>query len=234
MAASETVKKIGVTASVALICCAASIALTLILIQIPALRSTQSGNAGQALGAASGATSVVALIYLGRTFHNQREEMRMQREMLASQQEEILTQRQSELAALREDARIGNECALKIAESAVRSQHHALISAAIADPTLAEVWPPYSQETSIDLRKQFLYANQIISFECMAYTLGVFNCDEAEALMYYLFDSIPMRTFWEASRSGRSESTPHGGKMQKFYELAENAYQRRLNELPQG
>lgn len=159
--------------------------------------------------------------------------MHMQRELLASQQEELLAQRRAELMALREDARIGNECALKIAESAVRSQHHALMSAAITDPTLAEVWPAYSSDMPVITRKQHMYANQIISFECMAYTLGVFTCDEAEALMYHLFESVPMRTFWEWSRAGRSSSTPHGGKMQKFYELAENAYQRRLNELPQ-
>ncbi|GAA2240337.1 hypothetical protein GCM10010145_02490 [Streptomyces ruber] len=233
MTDSGTVKALGATATIIVICCAASIALTLALVQIPALRSAESGNAGQALGAASGATSVVALIYLARTFHHQREEMRRQREMLASQQDEILAQRQAELVALREDARINNECALKIAESAVRSQHHALTSMAISDPSLADVWPPYSADISVDTRKQFMYANQIISFQCMAYTLGVFNCDEAEALMHYLFESVPMRTFWEASRAGRSAATPHGGKMQKFYELAENAYQRRCNEQSQ-
>ncbi|MFF3659687.1 DUF6082 family protein [Streptomyces olivochromogenes] len=230
MANGRSVKEIGATAAIALICCSASIALTLLLIRIPDLQSPQSGNAGQAFGAASGATSIVALIYLARTFHHQREEMRMHREILVAQQGETLTQRQAELTALREDARISNECALKIAESAVRSQHHALISAAITDPTLADVWPPYGQGVAGDARKQFLYANQIVSFECMAYTLNVFDCNEAEAMMYYLFESAPMRNFWEITRAARLHSTPHGGKMQKFYELAENAYQRRLTE----
>ncbi|MFD8301742.1 DUF6082 family protein [Streptomyces sp. NPDC059690] len=210
--------------------CLASIALTLALVRIPGLQTSQSGNAGQAFGAAPGATSIIVLVYVARSFNRQREETRMQREFLQAQQSELLAQKQAELVALREDARISNECALKVAETAIRGQHHSLITAAIADPLLADVWPSFGPDVSHETRKQFFYANQIISFECMAYTLGVFNCDEAEEMMYHLFQSALLRSFWEQTRIGRNQATPHGGKMQKFYEVAELAFQRRVAE----
>lgn len=230
MSSIRPVREAGAMAGIVILACLASIALTLALVRIPGLQSAQSGNAGQAFGAAPGATSIVVLIYVARSFNRQREETRMQREFLESQQSELVAQRQSELIALREDAHVSNECALKLAETAIRGQHNSLITAAIADPLLADVWPGYGPNVSHETRKQFLYANQIISFECMAYTIGVFNCDEAEEMMYHLFQSAPLRLFWEHTRMGRTQATPHGGKMQKFYELAELAFQRRVAE----
>lgn len=144
----------------------------------------------------------------------------MQREMLEAQQ--------AELASQREQARVSNECAQKIAEAAVRGQHNALISAAITDPALAAVWPDLGYGDSDENRKQYLYANEIISLQCMSYTLGYLTRDQAEATMYYLFESPIMRSFWEQSRTARMESTPHGGQMWKFYELTDEAYQHRI------
>ncbi len=230
MSNGRSVRESGTMAGIAILACLASIVLTLALVRIPGLQSAQSGNAGQAFGAAPGATSIVVLVYVARSFNRQREETKLQREFLVSQQSELMAQKQAELMALREDARISNECALKVAEAAIRGQHHSLITAAIEDPLLADVWPSYGPDVSNETRKQFLYANQIVSFECMAYTLGVFNCTEAEEMMYHLFESALLRSFWEQTRTGRSQATPHGGKMQKFYEIAELAFQRRVTE----
>ncbi|MFI6547094.1 DUF6082 family protein [Streptomyces prunicolor] len=208
------------TAATVITCCSISIFFTLLLVKIPGLQSAQSGNAGQAFGAVTGATSMVVLIYIARTFSYQREETQMQREMLEAQRAELISQREQSL--------ITNECAQKVAEAAVRGQHNALISAAISDPLLADVWPSYGQDTPTETRKKFLYANEIISLQCMSYTLGYLTSDQAEATMYHLFESATLRSFWEQTRVARMESTPHGGQMWKFYELTEEAYRHRL------
>ncbi|MCI3274266.1 DUF6082 family protein [Streptomyces cylindrosporus] len=218
MSALKMLKELATVAAVVAASCAASVLITMLLVRVPGLQSPQSGNAGQAFGAAAGLTSMVVLVYMIRTFHQQRQETQMQRELLDAQLNEVMSQS--------EYARINNECAQRMAEATVRAQHHALITSAIDDPVLADVWPGWGPDISAEKRKQFLYANLIVSFQCMAYMVDYMSADEVDASMYRIFQSEIICEFWERSRPARFVGTASGGAMWKFYEMAEVAYQR--------
>ncbi len=208
--------------SVGFVSCAGSIALTLALVRIPGLQSSESGNAGQAFGAAASCASFFVLLYAARSFHQQAEEFKMRREEMATQCEEIRAQR--------EDARLGHESAFRTAEAAVRGQHMALMRMAIEDQELSAVWPGYGMDSNPQRVKQYRYANLIISFQCMAYQLKYHTDDEALEAMQHLFSSPIIRDFWIETRVGRNRVTPYGGSMRKFYDLAELAFERHSTE----
>ncbi|GAA3810574.1 hypothetical protein GCM10022403_050530 [Streptomyces coacervatus] len=224
MSGLRVLKELAAASALVVAACVASILVTVFLVRVPGLQSPQSGNAGQAFGAAAGVTSMIVLVFMVRTFHQQRQETQMQRELLDAQLNEVMSQS--------EYARINNECAQRMAEAAVREQHQALLSAAIDDPALAAVWPGWGPDISEEKRKQFLYANLIISFHYMAYTVNYTSTDEVEASMFLLFRSDIIREFWERSRESRMMGTATGGAMWKFYEMAELAYQRRRVDGP--
>ncbi|MFF4507931.1 DUF6082 family protein [Streptomyces sp. NPDC001401] len=224
MSGLRGLKELAAASALVVAACVASILVTVFLVRVPGLQSPQSGNAGQAFGAAAGVTSMIVLVFMVRTFHQQRQETHVQRELLDAQLTEVMSQS--------EYARFNNECAQRVAESAVRAQHHALLSAAIEDPVLADVWPSWGPEISEEKRKQFLYANLIISFQYMAYMVNYTSADEMEAGMYRLFKSEVIREFWEQSRPNRTVGTASGGAMWKFYEMAELAYRRHQVDEP--
>ncbi|MFE7856846.1 DUF6082 family protein [Streptomyces sp. NPDC057403] len=199
--------------------CLVSVGLTIGLTNLPGIQSNAQGNAGQAYGAAAATASVIVLIYIARTFHQQGEEARMHREALEAQR--------LELAMQREGAQEQYKSAQRAAEAAVRSQHRKLLHMAIEDPLLMECWPRYG-EVSEARRKQYMYCNLIISHHCMCYELGYFTDAEVEYSLYHIFESEVVREFWEVTRRGRDRTTPHGGTMRKFYDMAEVAYMRRV------
>ncbi|MGW3116721.1 DUF6082 family protein [Streptomyces sp. NPDC001107] len=217
MSGLRVLKELAAATALVVAACVASILVTVFLVRVPGLQSPQSGNAGQAFGAAAGVTSMIVLVFMVRTFHQQRQETQMQRELLDAQLNEVMSQS--------EYARINNECAQRMAEAAVREQHYALLSAAIEDPLLADVWPGWGTDVSEEKRKQFLYANLIISFQYMVYMVNYTSADEVEASMFRLFQSEVISEFWEQSRPIRMGGTAPGGAMWKFYETAELAYQ---------
>jgi hypothetical protein len=202
--------------------CLGTIFLTLMLVRVPGIQSSDSGNAGQAFGAAAAATSAVVLIYIARTFRRQGSDSRMHLDVLDAQR--------AELALQREDARSSHEILQRTAEAAVRGQHQGLMHMAIEDPELAAVWPGYGPEVPEERTKQYLYANLIVSFHCMVYMLNYYTDHEAEENICYLFKSRVIRDFWEDTREARTQNSPYGGKMRKFYELAESAYQRDVDD----
>jgi hypothetical protein len=224
MSGLRMLKELATVSMMVMASCVASILVTMFLVRVPGLQSPQSGNAGQAFGAAAGVTSMIVLVYMVRTFHQQRQETQMQRELLDAQLNEVMSQS--------EYARVNNECAQRMAEATVRAQHYALIGAAMDDPLLADVWPSWGSDISEEKRKQFLYANLIVSFQCMAYMVNYMTADEVESSMFHLFRSDVIRDFWERSRSARAAGTAPGGAMWKFYEMTELAYQHYLADGP--
>ena len=197
----------------------AAILVTLVMVHVPGLQSNGSGNAGQAFGAAAGTASVIVLLFAAKSFRQQAQEFRMRREEMAAQSREIEFQR--------DNTRRNCESAERTAEATVRGQHFALMQLAIQDPVLADVWPAFQNLESGDRKKQYHYINLIISFQCMAHTLNYLSDDEAFEALSYLFTSPIIHSFWKESQPSRSRSTPYGGKMQKFYELADLAFQSR-------
>jgi hypothetical protein len=149
------------------------------------------------------------LFYAARGFRQQADEFHLRRQEMSEQ---------AELMRLQcADARSGHASAERIAEAAVRSQHTALIRLALEDRELAAVWPPYPGSLSDTQNRQFLYANQIISFQAMSYSIGYLTDDEVRSSLGYLFTSAIISEFWRGTRSAREQSSPYGGKMRKFY-----------------
>ncbi|MCF3134045.1 DUF6082 family protein [Streptomyces olivochromogenes] len=223
MTGSRRAREVWILVTITIASCAATVGLTLFLTSFSEVQSTASGNAGQSFGAAAAATSVVVLIYIARTFHQQGEESRMQREVLEAQR--------AELALQREVAENQHETARRVAEAAIREQHRRLFQMAFDDPLLMAVWPPYEPDIPADRTRQFMYANLVISHQCMCWELGYLDDESSVSNLYYLFSSAPMREFWERTRAARDCATPHSGKMRQFYDAAEMAYQRQLLNL---
>ncbi|GGL62484.1 hypothetical protein GCM10010129_02610 [Streptomyces fumigatiscleroticus] len=195
--------------------------LTLALTHLPALQSNAAANAGQAFGSAAAASSVVVLFYIARTFHHQGKESRMHRELLEAQRLELAMQRQV--------AEGQHKSAQQAAAAALRRQHQSLFRMAIGDPLLMDCWPGYGPDVTGDRRRQYMYANLVISHHAMCYELGYYTDDEVEEALFHTFGSAVTKEFWEATRSSRDSSTPYGGGMRKFYDLAESAYHRHVS-----
>lgn len=221
MATMSQLRHFVTTGSVALVSCLGAVALTLILVRIPGLQSSGSGNAGQAFGAAAAAASVYVLFYVARSFRQQAEEFRMRRDEMAVQYDEMRRHR--------EEARVSYESNQRIAEATVRGQHLALMKIALQDPLLAEVWPNFGPEVTEECGRQYQYANLIISFECMAYALNYVTDDEALETLSYLFGSPIIREFWNRTRAARNRTSLRGGRMREFYNLADLSFRRRSN-----
>ncbi len=223
MTGSRRAREVWILVTITVASCAATIGLTVFLTSFTGIQSAATGNAGQSFGAAAAATSVIVLIYIARTFHQQGEESRLQRAVLEAQR--------AELALQREVADNQHDAARRVAEAAVREQHRRLIQMALDDPLLMAVWPGYGPDLPADLTKQFMYANLVISYQWMCWELDYVNDDECENTLHYLFSSPTMREFWELTRSARDRATPHTGRMRRFYDFAELAYQRQLLDL---
>jgi hypothetical protein len=91
-----------------------------------------------------------------------------------------------------------------------------------------EVWPGYDGEMSEDLRRQFMYANLIISFQWMCWETGYLADNEVENTLHHMFSSHKVQEFWERTRVPRDLSSPHSGGMREFYDHCELAYQRQI------
>jgi hypothetical protein len=215
MAMSSRMRETCILGITTLVSCIGSVGLTLALTSLPVIQSSATGNAGQAYGAAAAATSVVVLIYIARTFRQQGEEARLHREVLEAQTIELSLQREGSQAQ--------HKTVQRSAEAAVRARHIKLLEMAINDPLLMECWAGYGDLPN-DRKKQYMYCNLIISHCCMCYELEYVNDDEVGATLRGIFSSEVVRSFWESTRTARNRTTPHGGHMRKFYEIAELSY----------
>jgi cell division protein FtsL len=222
MAMSSRIREACILGVTTLASCVGSVGLTMLLTSLPTIQSTSISNAGQAYGAAAAATSVVVLIYIARTFRHQNDESRMHREVLEAQTAELCLQRESTQGQ--------HKTVQRSAEAAVRARHIKLLEMAINDPVLMQCWPVYGIADSDELRKQYIYCNLIISHHCMCYELGYFTDEEVEQTLYHTFSNDVVRNFWEATRPARTRTAPHGGQLRKFYDMAELAYLRQVDD----
>ncbi|MFC8667154.1 DUF6082 family protein [Streptomyces sp. NPDC057199] len=217
---SSRIREIFVLGTTALVSCVGSFGLTLALTSLPIIQSTETGNAGQAYGAAAAASSIVVLVYIARTFHQQVSEARLHRGIIESQTAELCLQRES--------TQNQHETVKRSAEAAVRARHIKLLEMAMADPLLMQCWPNYDPGISNDRRKQYMYCNLIISHLAMCYELGYLTDDETEENLRHAFTGDLIRDFWRSSSGTRARTAPYGGHMRKFYEIAELAYSQRI------
>jgi hypothetical protein len=82
--------------------------------------------------------------------------------------------------------------------------HLDLLKMSIADPDLAEVWPPFEQHLPADLNRKYLYANAIYQFQFRAMLDGEYTDEQIMASLRYLFTSPTMRGYWRAAAFART------------------------------
>ncbi|MEU1197205.1 DUF6082 family protein [Streptomyces sp. NPDC005813] len=200
------------TITVACICC---VALSLALVQIPALRGDGSSNAGQAFGAAAAASSTVLLFYMARTMRMQEKESEMQRLVLENQQR-IMEEQCHETKSMKSEIH-------RTSEALIRGLHMAILRDAVNDAELAATWPTLSGDLPQEKKKQYLYINQVLSLHYLAFEVGDYSDAAVEAALQPLFTVPAWREFWE--RIHDPNRAPGDSTEARFFVIAERAYQ---------
>ncbi|MFG2934996.1 DUF6082 family protein [Streptomyces sp. NPDC048282] len=163
-----------------------------------------------ALGAYFGGVSAVfaglALLLLVAALLYQQRELRLQRQELALQRDELSASR----AELRRSA-----------ASDLRSLHMQLTQMAMSDPSLAEVWNAYPDESG-PVGRQMLFANLTFNHFVLAHSWGDFSETELLVGAHSMLRSPAFRRYWEATkgRKGRLPADSSEGRMFRFFERA--------------
>jgi hypothetical protein len=86
--------------------------------------------------------------------------------------------------------------------------HLDILKLAMADPQLAEVWPPFEPGLSVKENRQFLYANIIYQFQLTSMKVSGHSDAEVLDAMRYLFTNPIMRGYWKAAARARASLVP--------------------------
>lgn len=164
---------------------------------------------GEAFSVINGVFSLLAFTVVTVTLWVQFNELRMQR---------------VELRMQREVAERSQEDLHRSAEADIRGLHLHLLELAIGDPELAEVWPEFAPGLPPLRRKQFLYANLILSHLNMSRRVVERGDAYLPGVLADVFTSPIMQEFWTAVRGQRQQMRTEGPDM-TFDELCEVAYQ---------
>jgi hypothetical protein len=198
--AERALRFLGFAALAAAGCALVSMAMTL----VPGLRTTGSGNAGQAYGAAASSSAVMVLFYMAKTLRLQRKETSLQRQELELQRQEMRLQR-TELELQRNEMHRSAGELHRTAEAELRRLHMQLLKMSIDDPELAEVWPEYAPGLSAKQNRQYLYANLMYSHFMLVHKLGMASDREMLGHLRYIIGTPIFRDYWEAARHMRAE-----------------------------
>ena len=86
--------------------------------------------------------------------------------------------------------------------------HLEILKLSINDPQLAEVWPAFQPNLSVERNRQFLYANIIYQFHWTSLKLNKATDEQVLGSMRYLFTSPLMRKYWAAAERARTSLEP--------------------------
>lgn len=86
--------------------------------------------------------------------------------------------------------------------------HLEILRMSINDPQLAEVWPAFEPDLSVERNRQFLYANIIYQFHWTSLRLDKATDEQVLGSMRYLFTSPLMRRYWTAAKRARTSLEP--------------------------
>ncbi|MCX4666921.1 DUF6082 family protein [Streptomyces sp. NBC_01381] len=185
------------------------------LVQVPVLQGDRSSNAGQAFGAAAAASSTVLLFYMARTMRMQEKESEMQRIVLQNQQR-VMEEHCGETRMMKGEIH-------RTSEALVRGLHIAILRDAMSDADLAATWPTLTGDLPQEKRKQYLYINQVLSLQYLAFEVGDYSEAAIEAVLQALFTVPVWREFWE--RIHDRNRVPGDSAEARFAVIAERAYQ---------
>ncbi|MFL6116060.1 MAG: DUF6082 family protein, partial [Catenulispora sp.] len=167
------------------------------------------GPLGQIFESVNTVFSGLGFIALVVTFRLQYDELRLQRQELASQRH-AMNRTQKQLR--------------RSAEADIRARHVELMRMSMEDGDLAEIWPEYRSGTTAKCEKQFAYANLVVQHQRMLYNLGVFAKADVHAFFRYAFTNQIMRDFWEARMVARQIAVHHRSAEWKFDNLVDKVY----------
>jgi uncharacterized membrane protein len=165
------------------------------------------GNVGQTFGVLSSIISGLALAVVVVIARVQFREMQASRAEL-EQQRHSLARNHLELQ--------------RTAEANLRMVHLEIMKMSVDDPELAAVWPPFETNPSVELNRQYLYANIIYQFHWTSLRVNGYNDEEVLGSLRYLFRSPIMRGYWRAAALARTSLEPGG---------SEETFARRVDEL---
>ncbi|WP_413757452.1 DUF6082 family protein [Streptomyces sp. MMBL 11-3] len=209
------VQRAALSLSTIAVACVGCVLLSAILVQIPILQGDASSNAGQAFGAAAAASSTVLLFYMARTMRMQEKESEMQRLVLQNQQR-IMEEQRDETRMMKSEVH-------RTSEALVRGLHIAILRDAVCDADLAATWPALSSDLTRKKRKQYLYINQVLSLQYLAFEVGDYSEAAIEAVLRPLFTVPVWREFWEGVHD--PNRIPGDSVEARFAVIAERAYQ---------
>jgi hypothetical protein len=192
------------------------------LVQVPILQVDSSSNAGQAFGAAAAASSTVLLFYMARTMRMQEKESEMQRLVLQNQQR-IMEEHCDETRMMKKEVH-------RTSEALVRGLHIAILRDAMSDADLAATWPTLADDLPQEKKKQYLYINQVLSLQYLAFEVGDYSDAAIEAVLQALFTVPVWREFWE--RIHDRNRVPGDSAEARFAVIAERAYQAAASTTP--
>ncbi|MFI5906142.1 DUF6082 family protein [Dactylosporangium sp. NPDC051541] len=164
-----------------------------------------------AFSVVNGIFSAFALIVVLATLWVQFNELRMQR---------------SELRMQREAAEQSKHELFRSSEAVFRELHMHLLEMAINDEDLAGVWPEFGPGVSAVRRKQFLYANLILSHLNLSYRLAERDEQFWRETIADVFLSSIVQEFWEAVRDYRLRVRAGSAIGADFDRLCEEGFQR--------
>jgi hypothetical protein len=164
-----------------------------------------------AFSVVNGLFSAFALIVVLVTLWVQFNELRMQRAELRLQRE-AAEQSQHEL--------------FRSSEAVFRELHVHLLELAINDDDLAEVWPEYGPDISPRQRKQFLYANLILSHLNLSYRIADRDEQFWRETVADVFLSPIVQEFWQTVREYRLRVRSGESVGGEFDRLCEEGFRR--------
>ncbi|HTJ36382.1 MAG TPA: DUF6082 family protein [Dactylosporangium sp.] len=165
---------------------------------------------GDAFSVANGIFSVLAVLIVAATLWVQFNELRMQR---------------AELRMQREATERSHRELQRSSEAVFRELHIRLTELAIEDPDLAEVWSRYPPDVSPRRRKQYFFANLMLSHFNVVFRTGQRDEQYFRGLLADQFENAIVCEYWGQVRQFRQALRPAGTPEGDFDALCEEAYQ---------
>ena len=115
--------------------------------------------------------------------------------------------------------------ARKIREQGMRMLHLELLRMGLESPQYLECWGMFSSSANLDVRRQHIYTNLIVSHWQTAFEVGYLKEAELRVMANGIFAGEVGREFWDESRVARFASAPKG-ESRLFMEILDDEYKK--------
>lgn len=109
-------------------------------------------------------------------------------------------------------------------EQALRTSHADLMRLAMDDPLYAEIWEPLNPPGNLDIQRQHIYVNLVISHWEMEYGLGALTDQHLRVIARAVFSTAPGHRYWKVARPVRMVSSV-GRRERRFNEILDEEHE---------